>query len=266
MSLTDLAKKLRLEAETGSISITASNLTLNTGLVLRPGFDLDATIRDSFRLEQSWTVAVTSQDIKDPVGNTMRIENGKSSFPGLQLADKAVTIEFSVADVAGQSILNFTAPVNLDGWKFSDTFTYMTGFPYDYVPYTNPYFIFSTDKLAVYSWTGKTIALETGQNFASLITLTGVLQGIVQFLTGFNTDIQLPFYGPTNVKDINKAPNLLPQFAWTAPIIASLQPILSLQIKNPFVGMRVANAEVTEDGEKVVHQLRNFYFGMKLAI
>jgi hypothetical protein len=266
MSLLDLANKLRAEAARGPIPINTQTLTVGTGMQLPSGLNLDTLIRDSFHLDagQQWLYIIAPSAIPDPVGKTLTIRNGRSSFLGLSLTNVVVDLEFQ-ASGPNAATLDFAAPVDLGQWQFQTSFQYMTGYPYSVLPYTSPAFVFSTQPVAAYPWKGRQVALAEGQNFSSLITLTGVLQDVTAFLIGSPLS-PIPLYGAIDVKEINKAPTLLPQFVFKAPIPATLEPILSLRIQQPFVGMRLTNVTVTREGQKVLQQRSNFYFGMTLTV
>src|SRR6201986_5018066 len=62
----------------------------------------------------------------------------------------------------------------------------MTGGVFAILPYTRPVFILSSAAVAGYSWQKNTIDLVAGQNFACLITLTGILQQVINFLTSWS--------------------------------------------------------------------------------
>jgi hypothetical protein len=180
MSLTSIAQTLYDEAvKTGMIVL--DDTLLNSGAAF-------ATLvqDDLLRSEGNILLQANPADIpQHPGGNSFSFPvvlpvNVTDSF--LHLIDNTATVVFTQVDDACQVQLTVNLTQTADGssnWVFSDSFPRLLGWPFDFMSFLNPQFIF------IYGSFNLSPGTFQGLNFYAGFTLTNVLGPVAQLLTMF---------------------------------------------------------------------------------
>lgn len=296
MSLTTLADIFRTQAASSEGYITLDSTVLtNAGFL--PQDDLDVLLTASFCLENNadFQINTSGHSIPDPVGNTLTI-TGTISISKISIteANTSVTAVFTEAGTT----ISFVVQTKLINWQFTTSFPYMNGYPFSTLPYTDPYFVFTTEDTADYSWNTQKIHLKEGQNFASNLTLTSYLQPVISFLApGWSSSTKIPFFGPIKLNEVDNEVILFPDLDWKGIIDWKMQPLSFLTVGSPFLRLVIETLKddgttedldeyeikqlrdtdpskeesdeytdnIDEDDEPAIEQTPNLYFGMSLT-
>lgn len=245
MSLTALALEFNDQAKNnkGNITVNAASFT-NAGLTTPS--DLDVLLQKGYQLadKEYLLINIGSTPVSDPVGDTLTIA-GQAAVLNVDAANTAVT--FVITD-DGSGNAQFTILITLSNWTFSTSWAYMTGGVFSSLPYTSPAFIFSSAKKTGYVWQKNTIDLVAGQNFACLITLTGILQQVTNFLTSWDGG-NLALTGMLDPSAVNDVDILFPELDLIVYLGAKPIPLLFLTVDKPAVGFKIITLPAAEDEE-----------------
>jgi len=251
MSLSALVTEFRQQAanNNGNITVNAASFT-TAGLT--PPIDLDDLLQKGYQLAKDTYLLIntTTGAIPDPVGNVLTI-TGQVSVLNVSPENTAVTFVIT-ADESGN--VQFTILVTLSQWSFSTSWEYMAGGVFDSLPYTNPAFVFSTDNVAQYTWQRNNISLVKGQNFTCLITLTGILQQVVNFLTSWNGSTNLALAGMLDPSKVNNEDVIYPDMDLKVMIPAQAISLLFLTVSDPAIGFKIETVLDSATDENVADE------------
>ncbi|MFD0635166.1 hypothetical protein ACFQ9X_30125 [Catenulispora yoronensis] len=252
MSLQDLALKLRADASSGRIPLTAAMLTGGTDLILPSTYDADVARALGLPSSADWLLTVRPQQIPDPTATELRITAGTTTLTGLGLTDHVVDLRFTIA-AEGSQALTVTAELVLTDWTFATSFPFLGGYPVDQMTYDEPSFVFASQLVVGFPAQAAAITAEPGLNFACLLRMDQLLKQTLPYLTP--TRQTFPFFG---IIDLT-AP-IVPNISLRADLAGTLAELPPLKLHSPFVEYRVRYSTTTAKRSTV------YLFGMQLDI
>ena len=194
--LQQFADALRAAAANGPVTLNALFIQ-NNGPTPPPGFD--AMLKAAFRLPDSAAglqVAFQPANVGPISAGRFTVTSATlvQDFVGTTNGQTSVKMTFSLPAQVLQVQIEAGMP---SAWTFQSFFTWMAGWPFTIINYTQPTFVFSTVKTA-YGWNGTTITLEPGQNFTSSFSVPAQFQPIFKLVQGLGVvPSPLPLFGPT---------------------------------------------------------------------
>lgn len=246
MSLTALASEFRNQAAGNAGNITVNTASF-TAAALTVTAGLDNLIQKGYQLAAGTNLLINTSNttIPDPVGNTLTIQ-GTATVLNVDAAKTSVS--FVITD-DGTGNVQFVIVITLSNWVFSTSWMYMTGGVFDTLPYSDPAFIFSSNTNSQYVWMENNITLVAGQNFACLITLTGLLQQVTNFLTSWNGMTNLALTGMLDPSKVNNETIIYPDM--NLKVMLDVEPIqlVFLNVANPAVGFKIVTIDETDDSD-----------------
>jgi len=246
MNLSALATEFRQQAagNNGNITVNAASFTA-AGLI--PPAGLDELLQKGYQLADNTSLLINTStgSIPDPAGDKLII-TGKADVLNVNAANTSVSFVITADD---SNNVQFTILITLSQWKFSTSWEYMSGGVFDSLPYSSPAFIFSTTDVPQYSWENNSITLTTGQNFTCLVTLTGILQQVVNFLTSWNGSTRLALAGMLDPSKVNNEDIIYPDMDLKVKIPAQAISLLFLSVSDPAIGFKVETVTETEAEE-----------------
>ncbi|MBQ4819260.1 LysM peptidoglycan-binding domain-containing protein [Aquimarina sp. MMG016] len=247
MSLSNLVTTFRDQAAANDGNITINAATF-TDSQLTPPEGLNALLTIGYQLAEDTFLLVDTSgtSIPDPAENTLIIQNATAAVLNVDKTNTEVTLAITANDSGD---VEFTIQIELSDWTFKTSWKYMTGGVFDGIPYTSPAFIFSTKEIAEYSWQKNNIALTTGQNFASLITLSEWLAETTKFLTSWSISTKIPLYGTIDPSKVNNETYLFPDMDILAPIGVDPISLLFLEVSNPAIGFVIESVVEKDNPE-----------------
>ncbi len=248
MSLQLLADEFKKQAASNAGNITVDAASFTTAGLTTPA-DLDVLLQKGYQLAAGSKLLIDTSGttIGEPVGNTLTI-TGVAGVLNVKASNTAVS--FVITD-DGLGNAQFIIVISLISWSFSTSWQYMSGGVFDSLPYTNPAFIFTTDVVSQYSWNGNNIILVAGQNFACLITLTGILQQVVNFLTSWNGSTNLALTGMLDPSQVNNEDIIYPDMDLKVMLDVTPIQLLFLQVASPAIGFKILTVDESKDDETV---------------
>lgn len=287
--LQDLANKLKTAKQPVTI-----NSALIEGAGLTPPPNFDAELAAAFFPKDSATtdfqITFNADDVGDISGNQFQISNVADT---VRLGQNF----FNAAPSQTDCVLTFTQPDNssplqvqievaLSGWKFSDYFTFMNGFPFNVLPFSQQSFVFSTLDLNSYRVRNvtPTISLKQGQNYVANFTVPASLNPLFNLISGFNPPTAATIFGSIVLNEADNAEILYPDMDLRAPLTQTNPPtgisVLGfMNAFNPFIGLQVKTVEETaddgDDGNQLVNSVADdpkfsqtpfLYLGVYLSI
>lgn len=243
MSLSALAAEFRAQAtanegniKVNTASFTAADLTVTA--------DLDTMLQKGYQLaaDSSLLINTTGTTIPDPVGNTLTIQG----VAGVLNVDASKTnVSFVITD-DGTGNATFVIVITLSSWTFATSWEYMAGGVFESLPYSNPAFIFSSDVYTGYTWKQNKINLVAGQNFACLITLTGILQQVINFLTSWDGSTNLALTGMLDPSQVNNEDIIYPDMDLKVMLDVAPIPLLFLKVASPAIGFQITTVKTSQ--------------------
>lgn len=277
MSLQPLADEFKQQASqnNGNITVNAASFT-KAGLSVPADLDLMLTAGYQLAADSSLLIDTSGTTINDPVGNTLTI-TGLVSV--LQVEASNTAVSFVITD-DGQGNVQFVIVVTLSNWTFATSWPFMVGGIYSDLPYTHPTLIFSSAPQSQYVWQQNEISLVAGQNFASLIQLTGILAPIVNFLIGWVNGKQIALSGMLDPSKVDNDTILYPEMDLKVALDVQVIPFSFLTVKNPVIGFKIETVDDTETEGALVRygeeeeeeedddivQLSSLYFELQLLL
>ncbi len=232
MALPELAQALRTAASGGSLTLDARTLTYGTGVTLDPGFDVLVARAFGLRAGESWTLAITPDQIPAPGAEELRISAGRSTLARLGL--RAATVDLRLRLPSGTTRLLVTAVFTLGRWSFSTSFRYMRGEPFDRLAFDAPAFLFAAQPVTAYPLDGVgDVALAGGLNLGAMLRTSGPIAQAKSFLPQLGDRYR--FAGTVDVT----AGRVMPAVQLRATLDGQLPPIGPLKVATPFLELRV---------------------------
>ncbi|HEX8127529.1 MAG TPA: LysM peptidoglycan-binding domain-containing protein, partial [Pyrinomonadaceae bacterium] len=235
------------------------------GLTAPDGFD-DA-LKAAFRLGETdagLKVSFNAGDVGNISNNSFQVTNAQltEGFLGAPAADTTVTLTFSLPATE----LQVQVEADLANWTFTTFFTYMVGWPFTLLNVASPAFIFSTVKTN-YNWSGTSVSLTPGQNFAASFTVPPQFQPIFNIVQGLGLiPSTLPIYGPIAVDKVDNETILYPDMDLVANISNQTVSIFFLQLHVPFIGFQIETGEVEPEEDEEAALFAEESFGEYAAI
>ena len=231
MSLSDLAQQLRTAAAGGSVSLSATTLTTNTGLTLPADFDQLVARALGLAPGTAWALQIQATQIPDPTGQDLIVTAGTSTLAGLHLTASQVDLRFHVPD--GTTALQVTASFALPAkWGFKTSFPSLTGYPFDNLQIASPALIFAAQKQSGYAAPAGSVDLDPGLNLAAQIAINSTLNAIDRFLSAGSGYLLAGTIDPS-------ASSWAPAVQLKAPLSGALAPLGPLKISAPFLILNV---------------------------
>lgn len=258
-NLNKLVEEFKQQAADNDGNITINKATFDTA-GLNVTDQLNDLINVGFTVSNGQVlIDVSDTSIPAPDKNSLVITGAKMGEEVLGVAAENTAVTLSVTADENNNA-QFTILIDLpESWKFSTSWSTMTGGVFKYLPYTNSSFVFSTQEEKSFSWNKKDVSLAQGQNFACFIGLTGWLSAVTEFLVSWNGSTQIALAGGiTPIADGSEA--VYPQMNLFASLKdAELISLGFLSVSNPGVGLKV------DAYEKGKAQIPAFYFHMALS-
>jgi LysM repeat protein len=231
MSLTDLAAQLSGYAKSGPVPLQSSTLSTNTGLT--PPAGLDTLLEHAFQLS-AVPLGVANAHVGPPTATELTMTGAVTAW-GVNVNPVTITFKVSGTD------LNVVLLAPLGTWKFSTSFQPMQGFPFDELQLVSPAFIFAGTQVTGYAgWSGGTLILQPGLNFAALVTVGGPFAPLLGFLATTPSG-QLVLSGTVDPSVIDGKTLGMPNVALTAPLATGALPKLRfLSLDGADFGVEVA--------------------------
>lgn len=243
MSLSKLAATFRNQAAANNNNITI-NAASFTDSDMIPPVGLDDLLSKSYKLpaDSYLLISIPGASIPDPTGNRLTISGATAAILGVEKTNTSVTLTVTANN---EDEIQFTIQISLSNWVFATSWPYMTGGVFDNLPYTSPFFIFSTQEVAAFQWQQQNIALTKGLNFAAFITLTQWLQPVVNFFTSWTTSAKLALVGSIDPSQVNNEDIVYPELDLFVNIDATLISLGFLKVSNPGIGFQIKTEEET---------------------
>nr|WP_315419906.1 LysM peptidoglycan-binding domain-containing protein [uncultured Pedobacter sp.] len=249
MSLQPLADEFKQQASqnNGNITVNAASFT-KAGLSVPADLDVLLTAGYQLAADSSLLIDTSGATINDPVGNTLTI-TGVAGV--LQVEASNTAVSFVVTD-DGQGNVQFVIVITLSNWTFATSWPFMVGGIYSDLPYTHPTLIFSSAPQSQYVWQQNEISLVGGQNFASLIQLTGILAPLVNFLIGWLNGTQIALSGKLDPSKVNNDTILYPEMDLKVELDVQVIPFSFLTVKSPAIGFKIETVDDTETEARMI--------------
>lgn len=181
MSLETLRETLLGQAGQGQIRISAAAFT---AAGLQPPADLDARLKKAFVDSDpaaGLAISATQADFGPIEDGRYFTVSGKAN---LQIArDKAAPVRFAATGDQGELVIGIELG---DSWNLGQSFPSLTGQTFAGLRFRQPYYFFAGQPEAGYPWSGTTVRLEPGLNFAGHLQMQGYLAVVAELLSGFN--------------------------------------------------------------------------------
>jgi LysM repeat protein len=245
MSLSTLVTtfKSQAAANNGNITIDAATFT-SSGLT--PPSGLDDLLQKAYHLDSGTSLLIDTSNtsIPDPSGNILTISGAQAAV--LNVKDTDTSVGLIITD-DGTGNIQFTIQVELlSNWTFATSWQYMTGGVFDNIPYTSPYFVFSTNDNNAFNWNAQTIGLISGQNLAAEITLTMWLSQVTQFLTSWSPSTKLALVGSIDPSAVDNETILYPEMNLFVLLNATPISMAFLEVNDPGVGFQIVTIDETD--------------------
>lgn len=246
----DQLSKLAGALRTASQPVTLSAAFM-TAAGATPPDGLDRALAAAYRLPPlpaGVTVAFDAGNVGPVSGGAFEVSRAQLSFIGWEAARSDVTLRFSLRDVpGGGQVVDVLIAVALDGWRWTDAFPHMTGWPFEVAEAKRPSFAFTT---APATWDG--LALQPGQSFDGRTLLPeeiAALLGVIG-LTPPAGEVQLG--GPVVLDRVrDEEPTILyPELDLSAPLARRAARLFWLPLRDPAAGLLVETVEELEPDEE----------------
>ncbi|PKH51755.1 hypothetical protein CXF68_14150 [Tenacibaculum sp. Bg11-29] len=263
MSLSNLTEVFKKQAADNSGNITINEKTFTDAGLMSP-VDLDVLLTKGYSLEEGVSLLIDTSytTIPDPVEDILTISNGNTAILNV---DKPNTSVLLTITATGNNI-QISIVISLKDWSFSTSWQYMTGGVFDSLPYSTPAFIFSSEDTDGFVWEKEAITLKAGQNFASLITLTGILKPVIEFLSSWVASTKLTFVGSLDPSKVDNEQYIYPEMDLFVPINVAPISLLFLDVSSPALGFSIESFIDTAEGdeEESVVQTPFLFFQLQL--
>ena len=265
MSLSSLTKIFQDQAAADSGNITINAKTFTDANLIPPS-DLDTLLTDGYNLGAgiSLLIDTTGTEIPEPTDNVLIISGVHADVLNVDKANTDVTLTIT----ATSDDVQFSIVIGLSDWTFSTSWKYMTGGVFDTLPYSSPSFIFSTLAVEEFPYEDQTIELVVGQNFASLIKLTGILESIIEFLSTWVASRVLTFAGRLDPSKIGTEGYIFPDMDLFVPIDDEPISLIFLEVTSPALGFSITSSSETvivdEESTEIVNQTPFLFFQLTL--
>jgi len=234
-----------VEAAAGGTAFALDAAFLTTGLndpaVTVPA-DYDAWIREAFFLKAAtdFTVKAAKADVGAVSDNAFTVKNATIPFIG------------ATAPLAAQATLVFTvdgdtlvvqAETSPAGWKWTDSFAFMNGFPFNQFPaLAGVGFVFST-KAGKYPFgdaDGRDVSGGAVQNFSATVPLPAIVTPFLSLFSGLSAPSgNLLLSGPLNMAAFNGESVLFPPGRLSAAIQNGTFDLTYLKVEDPSVTITI---------------------------
>ena len=236
LSLAGLREALQKQADEKQGMITVSAEVIE-GASLTPRADFNGLLNSYLRLTKSLSLKI---DVKIPEPTETALEfDGTASFLGLSniKASLLFTLKGGIVDLRVSTCMG-------DGWKFSRSFSNMSGYPFDDILMNDAFYVFTTCPQDSFAWVQKAIPLKQGLNFVSSLRMGGPFLILESLLESFSEESMITFVGiinPSNLSDIGKG---LPAVSLTGTIDLLVKAIPDyFPLANPRISLEIGKDE-----------------------
>jgi LysM repeat protein len=255
--LQDLAYKLKNASQPVTI-----NAALITSAGLTPPTDFDANLKAAFLPPGStadFKITFNAHDVgsvsgvsgepqRFQISNVAGIVRLGQNF--LNAAPSQTDCVLTFTQDGESSPLQIQIEVALSGWKFTDYFTFMNGFPFSLLQFSQQSFVFSTVDSAAYQVrnVNQMISLDAGQNYVASFSVPPDFNSLFSLISGFTPPASALIFGSIVLDKADNANILYPDMDLRAPLASGQVTLLGfMPVSSPFIGLQIKTVQETTD-------------------